>query len=227
MWTIFHGWVVVHQEGTAATALAGPSRMRGVVRFLLAALCLCVGAACSDGGPASSEAEATSTTVPQTTVTVTVPSPGTFTTFLVDEGLAAPIEVEGEPERRFDDPVGGAGETVPFWMNLQFPDGWESRGLTLASWSPALGFHELISADLYQDGVGGIRGKTGPPDFAYELWLIDDLGQTPLRRLFAVDTRTVPGARPMQFAPGYETVNDLLTKPPPSDGNYLIPADTP
>lgn len=159
--------------------------------------------------------------------TVTAPPPASLATFLIDEGLAAPIDVDGEPERHMDDPVNGNFDTVHFTLRVELPAGWQSRGLMFASWTPGIGFHEFYSDSLFIDGVGEISSRTHGPDFIYELWLMEQEEMVPMRRLVELETAPLDGPLRVRFAPGFETVNDVMTKPPPPGGNYLIPVDSP
>ena len=154
----------------------------------------------------------------------TLPPPGSFVTSIVRQGLVDPSPVAGEPHRTNNDPRTPAiGAVNLFPLTVTFPKEWRDRSLVICGWTPADGFYECKSMQVFKEnGVADLSVPVRQPHDTYELWLLSSDTSTGFRRLFAIDTSAASWPLHMHFPVGFERVNDVLTKQPPVDGNYLV-----
>lgn len=154
----------------------------------------------------------------------TLPPHGSFVTSIVRQGLVDPVAVAGEPHRTNNDPRAPAvGAVNLFPLTVTFPEDWRDRSLVICGWTPADGFYECKSMQVFKEnGTADLGVPVRQPHDTYELWLLSSDTSTGLRRLLAMDTSSVAWPLHTHFPVGFESVNDVLTKQPPVDGNYLV-----
>jgi hypothetical protein len=159
----------------------------------------------------------------------TLPPPASHEVFLVSEGLVDPVPVPGEPERR----PGRGGEWITgtkrtHTVIVDLPAGWLEEPLFMCSFTLSLGFYGCFGPGLPDPAPAGEPMevpdwiRTHGDDDRYELWLTRGQESRPLRRLVALEPASMPEPTVLRLAPGYDTVNDVLGKQPPPDGNYLV-----
>lgn len=156
-----------------------------------------------------------------------------FATSIVLEGLSDPILVPGEPrhdlrgEAYSNAPVSASSDFRYFIASVTLPPDWLRRpSLALCNWTAVDGFYGcwgVGSGLVGADGRKDLEVRIRTPEDVYELWLMAPRGGGPMRRLVAIEASTARWPVHLVFAPGYETVDAVLTRTPPSDGDYLVP----
>jgi hypothetical protein len=197
--------------------------MAGIHRWTTILALILVASACADADPVPT----TTTTTPSTSAAATpivrvFPQPTPVTTWLIREGVPDPVPFLGMPEREMVYRQGLVDDGHLVGAEVIFNDDWTSRrNLQLCDWAGGRDFYRCVP-------IGDFAGRESvyfsailpPGETTYELWLL--AGNDPARRLLTLDSDNPPTGT-FAFPEGWTNVSDVLTKPPPPGGDYLVP----
>jgi hypothetical protein len=199
--------------------------MPGMHRWTTILALILVASACADADdadPVPTAPTTASTSTAATPITRVFPQPTPVTTWLIREGVPDPVPFLGMPEREMIYRQGLVDDGHPVGAEVIFNDDWTSRrNLQLCDWAGGREFYRCVPIGTFAGRESVYFSAILPPgETTYELWLL--AGNDPARRLLTLDSDNPPTGT-FAFPEGWTNVSDVLTKPPPPGGDYLVP----